>query len=342
MLLIVLGAWVFVSKAHKEKVETIDRLLKEVREQVDCDTYPSYQAAAKKASEILEQDSDSIAGHADPAYIEAIRYAEHGEGIPAKQESVHHVDEGLKLTAHGAHPHSHILAAEAYLKLHGGDPAGAQEVLKEVLSGEDASQSPFLTAVLGAVELDSGDLDAARETLTRAQKANPGDARTVWLLAEQYRRRGEGYELQASGYYDYALRIEKEHVPSILGKALVLLGRGQVEDAEGAAEAVLSPQVGASAPQQALARAIEGGVLAGRGKPDGAAAQEAEAAKLDPTNPDLPWLVGIRKLKAQDAAGAVEAFQCAVALDNKRVSLYADRTRALLLKPGERPRPSTP
>ena len=123
-------------------------------------------------------------------------------------------------------------------------------------------------------------------------------------------------------------------MPSILGKALVLLSRGQLSDAARAAELVLAPQTGASRPQQALARAIRGGVLASHGKPTEAAAEEAEAAKLDPTNPDLPWLVGVRKLRAGDAAGAIEAFQRAVALDNRRVSLYSDLTRALLQRDG--------
>jgi tetratricopeptide (TPR) repeat protein len=333
-LVLALGGWLVLSRAHKEKVETIDKLLKEVREQVDKDVYPAYQVAAKKAAEILEQDQDSIAGHAYLAYVDAIEFAEHGGGDTAKLEAVHHVDAARRLRKKDSPPHSHELAAEAYLKLYGGDPAGAKDVLTAVLTGDDASSSPFIIAVLGAVQLRTGDLDAARDTLSRAQKANPGDARIAWLLAEQFRRRGEGYDLQASGYYDYALRIQKEHVPSILGKALVLLARGQVEDAGRAAELVLSPQTGASPPQQALARAIRGGVLAARGKPAEAATEEAGAAKLDPTNPDLPWLVGIRKLRAGDAAGAAEAFQRAVALDNRRVSLYADLTRALLRKEG--------
>jgi len=97
---------------------------------------------------------------------------------------------------------------------------------------------------------------------------------------------------------------------------------------------VLSPEAGASRPQLALARAVRGGVLAARGKAAEAAAEEGEAAKLDPTNPDLPWLVGVRKLRTGDVAGAVDAFQRAVALDNRRVSLYADLTRALLRKEG--------
>jgi Flp pilus assembly protein TadD len=329
VLLAALGGWAAFSRARKERIEAIDRLLKDTRELVDRDAYPAYLEAAKKSAEILEHDPDSLAGHAFLAYVDALRLGEHGDGEAAKAEAVQHVDAGRRLGRH-----SHLVAAEAYLKLYGGDPAGAKETLDAVLSGPEGSQSPFLTSVLGAVHLRSGELDAARDVLTRAQKASPGDARTAWLLAEQFRRRGEGYELQASGYYDYALRIQKDHVPSILGKALILLGRGQLEEAGRAAALVLAPQAQASKPQLALAHALKGGVLAAQGKAAEASAEEAEASKLDPASPDVPWLVGLRKLREGDAAGAADAFQRAVALDNKRVSLYADLVRALLAGEG--------
>jgi cellulose synthase operon protein C len=332
VLVAALGGWALYSQARRERIEAIDRLLKEIVPLVERDTAPAYAEAAKKAAEILQRDSDALAGHAYLAYVQAIRFGEHGEGDAAKSDAVAHVNAGRALGRH-----SHLIAAEAYLKLYGGDPAGAKETLDAVLSGDDASQSPFLTAALGAVHLRTGDLEAARDVLTRAQKSNLGDARTAWLLAEGYRRRGEGYELQASGWYDYALRIQKDHVPSILGKALVLLGRGQLDEAGRAAALVLAPQTGASQPQLAVANALRGGVLAGQGKAADAAAAEVEAAKLDPTNPDVPWLVGLRKLREGDAAGAVDAFQRAVTLDNRRVSLYADLVRALLAREGGAP-----
>jgi Flp pilus assembly protein TadD len=333
VLLAALGGWALYSRARKERIEAIDRLLKDTRELVDRDNYSSYLEAAKKCEEILGRDSDSLAGHAYLAYIDAIRFGEHGDGEAAKVEAMRHVDAARRLGRH-----SYLFAAEAYLKLYAGDPAGAKEGLDAVLSGGDAGQSPFLSAVLGAVSLRAGELDAARDVLVKAQKASPGDARTAWLLAEQFRRRGEGYELQASAYYDYALRIQKDHLPSILGKALVLLGRGQLEEAGRAAALVLAPQAQASKPQLALAHALQGGVLAGQGKASEAAAAEAEAAKLDPASPDVPWLVGQRKLRAGDVPGAVEAFQKAVALDNRRVSLYADLVRALLASEGGAPK----
>jgi tetratricopeptide (TPR) repeat protein len=333
LLVILVGVAVgfFVhTRSSGERARVIDGLLKEIREQLDKDVYPAYLAAASKATAILEQDPDSTAGHAYLAYVDALRWAEHGDEDAVRQEALRQ----LELGARDGRTHSHLVAAEAWLKVGAGDLTGARDRLQGVLSAEGTQQSPFLSAILGAVQLRLGDLDAARDTLAAAQKANPGDVRTAWLLAEQYRRRGVGYELQASSYYDYALKIQKDHLPSILGKALVLLGRGQLEDAAKAAEVALAPQTGASKPQLALAHAIKGGVLAARGKPDAATAEEALASKLDPNNADLPWLVGVRKLRAGDAAGAVDALQKAVSLDPKRVSLYADLTRALLQKDG--------
>jgi len=324
-----LGGWAMFSRARKERIETIDRLLKDTRELVDRDTYPAYLEAAKRATEILAQDPDSLAGHAFLAYVDALRFGEHGEGDALRQEAVRQLEAGRRLGRH-----SHLVAAEAYLRAYAGDAAGAKEVLDAVLAGPEGAQSPFLTGVLGAVQLRAGDLDAARDTLARAQKANPGDARIAWLLAEQFRRRGEGYELQASAYYDYALRIQKEHVPSILGKGLLLLGRGQIEEAARAAAFALAPAAQASRPQLALAHAIQAGVLAAQGKASEAAAEEQEASKLDPSSPDVPWLAGLRRLREGDAAGAAEAFQRAVALDNRRVSLYADLVRAMLATGG--------
>jgi cellulose synthase operon protein C len=327
-----LGGWAMYSKARSERIERVAALLKDTTPLIEKDVYPAYVEAAQKAEAILEADPDALAGHAFLAYVSALRAAEHGDGEPARTLALKHVQAGRALGRH-----SHLIAAEAYLQLHAGDAAGAKETLDAVLGGEGGAQSAFLTAVLGAVHLRAGDLDDARDVLSRAQKQNAGDPRTAWLLAESFRRRGEGYELQASGWYDYALRTQKEHVPSILGKALVLLGRGQLDEPGRAAALVLDPRVGASRPQLALAHAIRGGVLAAQGKPEDAGKEEAEAAKLDPGNADLAWLVGQRKLRAGDAAGAVEAFQRAVALDAKRVSLYADLVRALLAKEGGTP-----
>jgi tetratricopeptide (TPR) repeat protein len=328
ILAVALGGWFLWSKDRKERFEAIDRLIKETVPLLEKDTAPAYAEAAKKAEEILSKDSGSIAGRAFLAYADSLRALEHGEGDAVKAEATRQVEAARKAQQR----HSHLLAAEAYLRVQAGDLAGAQEALKAVLEGEGSS-SPLVQGALGAVLLRSGDLDGAREELTRAQKAAPGDARLAYLLAEQFRRRGEGYDLQATGFYDYALRIEKDHVGSTLGKGIVLLSRGQTDEAMKAVETALAPAAGASRPQQALAQALKAGVLGAQGKAAEATAAEQEAARLDPTSADIPHLAGLRKLREGDLAGAIDAFGRAISMEPKRVALYADLVKAQLAQP---------
>jgi len=330
VLAVALGGWMLYSRARKERIEAIDRLLKDTLPLIEKDQHAAYLEAAKNLQQILDKDDRSIAGHAFLAYVDALRAGEHGDGDAVRAEAVQHVEAARAL----GQRHSHLIAAEAYLKLYGGDAAGAREALAPVIEGGEGAQSAFLQGVAGAIALREGDLDRARDVLGKAQKASPGDVRLAYLVGEQYRRRGEGYDVQAVGFYDYALRIEKDHVWTILGKAQVLLERGQLDEATRAAQAVLAPAANASRPQQALAQAIRGAALAAQGKPADAKAAEAEAAKLDPTSPEIPRLLGLRKLREGDAAGAVEAFQRAVSQDPRRVSLYADLVRAQLTRQG--------
>jgi tetratricopeptide (TPR) repeat protein len=99
-------------------------------------------------------------------------------------------------------------------------------------------------------------------------------------------------------------------------------------------ERTLDPRIEASPRQRALALMIRASVRHAQGKPTEAAADEAEASKLDPRSPELPFLLGRRKLRDGDAPGAVEAFQRAIALDGKRVAFYVDLVQALLAQEG--------
>jgi tetratricopeptide (TPR) repeat protein len=322
-----LGGWVVVNKARKARIEAIDRLLKEIVEQVDKDSYPGYQEAARKAAAVLEEDGASIAGHAFLAYADALLWAEHGEPDRLRDEALAHVEAGRKLGQH-----SHLVAAEAYLRF----PTDAQGAVKDLaafLEREDA-ESVLLDGTLGILQMRAGDLDAARDTLSGAQKTNPGDVRIASMLGEQYRRRAEGYELQASGFYDYALRINKDHVPSLLGKAALLVDRGQYDEAWKALEMVLGTQGAASKRQQAIARALRGSILAAQGRKAEGTAEEEAAAKLDAANAEIPYLVGQRRLRDGDAAGAAESLQRAISMDPRRLDFIVELVKALLQKQG--------
>jgi tetratricopeptide (TPR) repeat protein len=321
-----LVAWQLFARAHKQQVETIAGLLKETQELVGRDSFGAYRTAAEKAQAILKVDPGSLAGHAFLSYVDALRYLEHAEGDAVKAEAIVNLDAGRKLGNH-----SHLIAAEAYLKAATGDLPGGLAGLKAELE-DPARQTGLLSGAMGVLLMTSGDLEAAREWLVRAQKLNPNEVRLAQQLAEQYRRRGEGYEQQAENAYQLALRLQKDHVPSLLGRALLLLERGLYDQAAQHVQLVLTGG-DASPRQQALAYAVRGSVLFAQGKATEGTADEKKAIELDPQSPDLPWLIGRRQLRDGEAAAAVVSIQRAVNGDPRRVAFYVDLNRALLATP---------
>ena len=174
-----------------------------------------------------------------------------------------------------------------------------------MMAGPEGASS-LLHGVLGVIEMQSGDLDGARQDLTLARQIAPGDVRITQMLAEQWRRRGQGYEIQASALYDTALtRLAPDHVPSLLGKAQLLLDGGRPEEAMKRIAKVLDMGPGASPRQVAVAHALRGSVLHAQGKASEGDGEEQQALALDPSNPDIHDLIGRRKLRGAKAADVV-------------------------------------
>jgi tetratricopeptide (TPR) repeat protein len=309
VLLSVLGGWWAVSAWKKRQLVEIDRLLKQTRELLEKDGYASYKEAGRLCERILERDPDSLGGRSYLAYVDALRWGEHGEPEGLREEAKKQVALAKRL----AQTHSHLLAAEAYLQYHGGDPRGAAEGLQRFLSGNEGGTSALLHGTLGIIQMQAGDLDGARESLILAQKFAPGDVRIVQRLAELYRRRGAGFELQAWTLYEVVLqRLSRDHVPSMLGQATLLMEREQPEPAVKLVDRVLGMGENASPRQVAMAHAVKGSALFAQGKAADGAAAEQQALTLEH--------IGKRKLRSGDWQGAAESFQKALQLDGVRVS----------------------
>jgi len=329
-LAIVLAGWGAVSSMRKERAVEIDKLLRQTRELLEKDSYASYKEAARLCERILERDPDSLGGHAYLAYIDAVRWGEHGESESLRDEARKHLEAVRRLSQ----VHSHAYAADAYLHFYGGDARGAIEELRRAMAGPEGASS-LLHGVLGVVEMQSGDLDAARADLGMARQNAPGDVRVTQMLAEQWRRRGQGYEIQASALYDTALtRLAPDHVPSLLGKAQLLLDGGQAQEALKRIAKVLDMGQGASPRQVALAHALRGSVLHAQGKASEGDADEQKAVTLDPSNAEIHDLIGRRKLRGGDVGGAADAFQKAIQLDPARLGFYVDLAAALMQRQG--------
>jgi tetratricopeptide (TPR) repeat protein len=324
-----LVGWYAYSTWKKQRAVEIDRLLKQTRELVEKDSYAGYRQAAKLAEDIIKLDNDSIAGHSFLAYVDALRWGEHGEGDAVRDEAKRHLDIARKL----AQSHSHAIAAGAYLKFYGGDPKGAAEDLEKVLKGPEGGTSGLLLGALGVVQMKTGDLEGAKDSLTNARKFADRDVRVNQMLAEQYRRRGAGFLTQAKTFYEAAYRLSKEHVPTLLGGAMVYIDEGQYDLALRFVQSVLD-QGDASPRQLALAHALKGAVLFAKGKASEGGAEEQQALVLDPANPDINAQVGRRKLDSGDVAGAIESFRKATQMDPQRLDFHFGLATAMLRKEG--------
>ncbi len=319
------------SARAKTRAIEIDRLIKQSRELIEKDTYKSYSEAAKLCEQILSMDSDSVAGHAYLAYVDTLLSGEHGAGEGKRDEAKSHLELARKLTQ----KHSHIIAAEAYLHYYAGDTKLAIDQLNEVLSGEAGRTSALLNGALGIILMQTGDLDGARASLTAAQKMADRDARINQMLGELFRRRGPGYENQASVHYNEALKNAPEHVPSLLGYAMILLSLDRPDEAFKIAAKVETSDP--SPRQLAVAEVVKASVLYSKNKTTEGAAEEQKALGRDPSNPDIYDLIGRRKLRQNDGPGAVIAFQEAIKLDPRREMFYVLLSQALAKQGGAKP-----
>src|SRR6202011_3170875 len=81
--------------------------------------------------------------------------------------------------------------------------------------------SPLMYLTLGLIQSNASDFEHARESLEKAQSLAPDDPRVYAALGTLYRLRGQDSE--AVKNFDSALRYEKDHPESLLGKALLIL-----------------------------------------------------------------------------------------------------------------------
>jgi tetratricopeptide (TPR) repeat protein len=345
----------------RTRLVTVGKYLNESEEQLKHDSFDSYQKACKAAEAALEVDPESVRAHGFLAYAYTIRWAEHGGGTDARDRAERHLAEAKK-AAGTTELSSHLLAAEALFQMASGKGAEALAALSARISSLEAQkkQSSLLYITQGLLLTGAGELDKAREALQTAQALAPADPRVYSALGTLYRRRGQ--DALSEQNFDFALRYEKNHPESLLGK--VLLGL-QAEAPDYAATAGLLQKLTDASPPPSprqlataqLARSLLIGrvlqalpsmeaaeqkkVLEAAGIPADRARAEAELEKAeqqglatDGTNPELHLIRGRRLLLAGQVDAAAEAIRAAVKLEPTRAQLHLELARTLMRKAG--------
>ena len=352
------GSYFLWGRWKAQRNREIKKNLANAAEQLRHDSYDSYKRACAAADKVLELDPNSTAAHGYLAYAYAVRWGEHGGGDEARKLAQEH----LEAAKRGGEISSHLYAADALIKHYSGNDGQALRDLEQRVRSFDAEnkKSSLMYLTLALIQMNLGDLEHARESLETAQSLAPDDARIYAALGTLYRRRGQDNE--AAKNFEFALRYEKDHPDSLLGKALLILQQDRPEYtiASKAIRKLIDSDPPPSPRQLATAHLVRS-LLISRvsselpeyksadqkqlseitGVPVDRTRAQSEMLKaeetgfaLDRNNPELHLIKGRRLLFEQRVDPAVSEIRQAIRMDPTRAHFYVELARALMQKPG--------
>jgi Tfp pilus assembly protein PilF len=356
---LIIGGWYGYGQWKAARDIKLKKSLKEASEQLRHDSFASYKKATDAATAALDIDPKSALAHGYLAYAYAIRWGEHGDGDDARRFAEEHL---AAVRRSGDQDSRFADAAEALLAAYAGKGTEALASLESKVKAldEKGQTSAFLNLTQGIIQMQLGDLEKARDSLEKAQQAAPSDPRVYAALGTLHRRRGDARA--ADQNYGFALRYERDHPESLLGRALLALDSDNVAAFPAAAvnlKKLLDADPPPSPRQLAVAHlarallvtrvqaAVAGAppdiarrVTDATGVPPDRSAATALAAKedeegfaLDRANPELHLLRGKRLLVEGQTEAAIREMREAVKADPSRAQAYVDLARALMQKP---------
>jgi Tfp pilus assembly protein PilF len=355
---LILGGYFVQGRMAAQRNREIKKQLDVATDQLKHDSFESYKKACEAAKLAIEVDPDSTAAHGYLAYAYAIRWGEHGGGDDARRQAEEHLAAAKK----SGEISSHLYAAEALVKTYGGKGKEALTELEGRVKSfdEQGKRSSLLYLTLGLIQMNAGDLDRAKDNLEKAQGLSPDDPRIYAALGAVYRRLGQ--DTIAWKNYDFALRYEKDHPESLLGKSLLMLEQDEPNYALASqmikklleaqpppsprqlaaaylARSLLISRVSAGLekfkPEEQTKIAEVTGVPTDKEK----ARQELQKAEetgftLDKQSPELLLIKGRRLLSENEFDKAAEEIRKAVKMDGTRAQFYVELAKALMGKPG--------
>lgn len=352
------GSYWLIGRWKAQRNREIKKQLAMATEQLRHDSYESYKRACAAADKVLELDANSTAAHGYLAYAYAVRWGEHGGGDDARKLAEEHLEAAKK----GGEISSHLYAADALIKVYSGKGATAMRDLEQRVKAFDAEnkKSSLMYLTLGLIQMNQGDLEHARESLEGAQVLAPDDARIYAALGTLYRRRGQDQEAWKN--FDFALRYERDHPDSVLGKSLLILQQDRPEYPVAAKmiRKLIEAEPPPSPRQLATAHLLRSLLISrvsqelpeykpeyqrhlaeGTGVPLDKSKAQAEMVRaeetgftLDRQNPELRLIKGRRLISEGRLDAAIAEIRQAIRMDSTRAHFYVELARAMMLKPG--------
>ncbi|MCL2012548.1 MAG: tetratricopeptide repeat protein [Cystobacterineae bacterium] len=353
------GVYVWVEKYKTEQRQKITNHLRNAAEQFKRDNHAAYQRAVEEAREALKLDEDSATAHAYLAYAQAIRLEEHAGGEAALEEA----KKSLAIAKQSGEVLSYTHMAEALLDTYHGKVQQAEKTLADLVrkyEGESEQKRPaLLLMTLGNLQMILGDLDAASESLEKSQRYAP-DAPRVYALSGKLARQ-KGNIPEAKRLYELALKYERNHPDSLIGRSWALLeqkepGLSYITVAQDLNN-LLDGKRELSVRQEAMAHMLHSLLIArlsadlpsfkteiqkelenktgiGTSKAKNASAISAAetAARIDSQNPELQLLRAQRLAVEGNMEAAIEQVNQAIVLAPSSAYLHIELARLLAKK----------
>jgi len=251
------GAYYFWGQHVAEQQRQVNNHLRSASEQFKRDTYAAYEKAVEDARRALDLDSSSTAAHAYLAYAQAVRLTEHA----GREDDLTEAKRHLAIAKQSAEVLSYTHMAEALLEAYHGRAFQAEKALVELVRKHESEgkRPALLLMTLGTLQMGLGDLDAASESLEKSQRFAPDEPRVYALSGKLARQKGNIPE--AKRFYELALKYERNHPDSLIGRSWALLeqeepGRSYITAAQDLNQ-LLSGKLEPSVRQEAMAHMLQ-------------------------------------------------------------------------------------
>lgn len=332
---------------------------------IKSDTFKGYEEGITKAQFALDLNADTdttVYARGILAYAYTIRWGEHLHEESIRENAEKNIQAGVAANE----PSPYLHAAEAMFDYYSGKTAEGLAKIEERIKAAEAKNKQFSIYYLtrGVLQMNTGDLEAARESLDRAQAAAPDDPRVYIALGNLNRRRGnDGNALTA---FNVALnRTRNTHPEGLLGTANLILDQASPDKGYCLAATYVKTLAGmadTAAPRQLAANAFVKALLISRVsrdiplytdkafqkmleectgvKPDAAqAAKDVEAAEkdglaLDRNNPELLLIRGRRLAYEGKLDEAAKQIQLAIDQNDKASHFHVELAKVLMKKEG--------
>ncbi len=359
------AAYFGIGQYRAKQIREANVAIREATTLIKSDTFKGYEQGIAKSQFALDLDASADTNRNARgllAYAYTIRWGEHIHDDSNRENA----DKNIKAGIANKEQSSYLHAADAMFSFYDGKTDEGLKAIEERIKTAEADKKQVSLYYLtrGVLQTNNGDLEAAKDSLDRAQAIAPDDPRVYVAIGNLNRRRGS--DMVALSAYNNALKYTRNsHPDGLLGTANLILdqenpGNGYCMAAKYVK--TLQGMADSAAPRQLATNAFVNALLISRVshdipqytdktfqktledctgvKPDEAQAKkdiataEADGLSQDRNNPELYLIRGRRLAYEGKLDEAAAEIRKAIEMNSKASHFHVELAKVLSKKEG--------